>query len=64
MWKLNKCAKFTPDQILEMEQEFLLLRKITIDDFDSYTKAEATIRVDKNQWGRNFLNQCFMVLLI
>ena len=64
MWKLNKCAKFTPDQILEIEQEFLLLQKITIKDFDSYNKAEATIRVDKSRRGRNFLNQCFMVLLI
>ena len=45
--KLSKHVKFTLDQMLEMEQEFLLLQTITVDDFDSYAKAETTIRVDE-----------------
>ena len=45
--KLNKYVKFTPDQMPQMEQELLLLQTITIDEFDSYATAEATIRVDK-----------------
>ena len=32
--KLKKYVKFTSDQMLEMKQEFLLLQKITIDDFE------------------------------
>lgn len=40
--------------MLKMEQEFLLLQTITIDAFDSYGKAEAIIRVDKNDTKETF----------
>ena len=34
-----------------MEQEFLLLQSITLDDFDSYVKEEACIRFDDEGEG-------------
>ena len=34
-----------------MEQEFLLLQSITLDDFDSYVKEEACIQVDDEGEG-------------
>ena len=40
--------------MLKMEQEFLLLQTITIYDFDSYAKAEVTIRVDENDGEETF----------
>ena len=42
-----------------MEQDFLLLQTVTIDDFDSYATAEATIiRVDGNDGGETFRILC------
>ena len=39
--KLEKYIKFTSNKLVEMEQEFLLLQSITLDDLDSYVKEEA-----------------------
>ena len=44
--KLEKYIKFTSNELVEMEQEFSLLQSIMLDDFDSYVKEEACIRVD------------------
>ena len=41
--KLEKYIEFTSNELVEMEQEFLLLQSITLDDFDSYVKEEACI---------------------
>ena len=42
-----------------MEQDFLLLQTVTIDDFDSYAKAQATIiRVGGNDRGETFRILC------
>ena len=49
--KLEKYIKFTSNELVEMEQEFLLLQSITLDDFDSYVKEELCIRVDDEGEG-------------
>ena len=49
--KLEKYIKFTSNELVEMEQELLLLQSITLDNFDSYIKEEACIRVDDEGEG-------------
>ena len=49
--KSEKYIKFTSNQLVEMEQEFLLLQSIPLDDFDSYVKEEAWIQVDDEGEG-------------
>ena len=39
---------FTKTEIVEMEEEFLCLQSLQLDDFASQAKEEATIRVDKD----------------
>ena len=38
--KLEKYIEFTSNELVEMEQEFLLLQSITLDDFDSMLKKK------------------------
>ena len=54
--KLEKYIKFTSNELVEMEQKFLLLQSITLDVFDSYVKEEACIRVDDEGEGVTYRN--------
>jgi hypothetical protein len=44
--KLKKHVQFTPQQLAELEQEFLLLQSITLEDMPQHALEEAVIRVD------------------
>ena len=44
--KLKKHVQFTPQQLAELEQEFLLLQSITLEDMPQRALEEAVIRVD------------------
>jgi hypothetical protein len=43
---LKKHVQFTPQQLAKLEQEFLLLRSITLEDMPKHALDEAVIRVD------------------
>ena len=44
--KLKHYVQFTPQQLNELEQEFLLLQSITLDDLPNDVLEEAVIRTD------------------
>ena len=46
--KLSSYVSFSKNQMNEMEQEFLLLQTISLDDFEDYVKEEAAIRADQS----------------
>ena len=46
--KLKFYVTFTSEKIIQMEEEFLLLQSITLQDFDDSQLSEATIKTDED----------------
>ena len=45
---LKHYISFSPKQLLELEEEFILLQSVTLEDFTQAALSEASIRVDDN----------------
>ena len=46
--KLSSEVSFSKNQMNEMEQEFLLLQTISLDDFEDHVREQAAIRAEQN----------------
>ena len=47
--KLHSYVSFSKNQMNEMEQEFMLLQTISLDDFKDHVKEQAAIRADQTE---------------